>query len=324
MADLVFWDSPAKDEYPVTVETSKRSDDQNQPRYHHATAREASALEVPKGPKSYHSKLKLHGAMLEAKNKWLRTKDLVEYLMSHSGPEAPNGFSSTIGRWLILKSMIEYQRSIIHDIDSFATIRNRVSASGILAGENAHLLLYNFRSRLMVKQHILRQAIGRLSGVVGFQQSCPIYNRATSTKWDEINGNLDYIINWIDRMVRRRETELNTVLAKTQLEESRKAIKQGDTVKHLTTLAFLYIPVSCVASIFGMNVAELDPGPPVWMFVVAATCITILTIVVSLQRSRTAAVRLKHSISNAVKAGFRGKKAEDVPPSSPQLPPMYW
>ena len=62
--------------------------------------------------------------------------------------------------------------------------------------------------------------------------------------------------------------DLQITLAKTQLEESRKAIKQADTVARLTILAFVFIPISAVCGFFGMNIIEVaaDGGFSFWIF----------------------------------------------------------
>ena len=62
--------------------------------------------------------------------------------------------------------------------------------------------------------------------------------------------------------------DLQITLAKTQLEESRKAIKQADTVARLTILAFVFIPISAVCGFFGMNITEVaaDGGFSFWVF----------------------------------------------------------
>ena len=67
-------------------------------------------------------------------------------------------------------------------------------------------------------------------------------------------------------------------LAETQLEESRKAIQQADTIKRLTILAFIYIPVQTAAGIFGMNVRELAPAPSLWVFFIVAVALLIITL----------------------------------------------
>ena len=66
-------------------------------------------------------------------------------------------------------------------------------------------------------------------------------------------------------------------LAETQLEESRKAIQQADTIKRLTILAFIYIPIQTTASIFGMNLKELSPNPSVWTFVLVMVLLLAVT-----------------------------------------------
>jgi hypothetical protein len=62
--------------------------------------------------------------------------------------------------------------------------------------------------------------------------------------------------------------DLQIKLAQTQLEESRKAIKQADTVARLTILAFIFIPVGAVCGFFGMNIVEVAAGGgfPWWVF----------------------------------------------------------
>ena len=46
----------------------------------------------------------------------------------------------------------------------------------------------------------------------------------------------------------------------------------------LTQLAFIYIPLSFVTSIFGMNVRELsDPVPPIWVCVVTLVIVAAAT-----------------------------------------------
>ncbi|KAI9671369.1 MAG: hypothetical protein M1831_004278 [Alyxoria varia] len=67
-------------------------------------------------------------------------------------------------------------------------------------------------------------------------------------------------------------------LAETQLEESRKAIQQADTIKRLTILAFVYIPIQTVASVFGMNVREFDPDPSVWTFGLLTVLLLAITL----------------------------------------------
>lgn len=58
-----------------------------------------------------------------------------------------------------------------------------------------------------------------------------------------------------------------------------KGVEQSDSVKRLTTLAFIFIPLSLVTSFFGMSVSELDSGSvSIWVFVTASACVLILAL----------------------------------------------
>ncbi|KAL9105477.1 MAG: hypothetical protein Q9227_009357 [Pyrenula ochraceoflavens] len=73
-------------------------------------------------------------------------------------------------------------------------------------------------------------------------------------------------------------TELQTELTKLQIEESRQAMAQADTVAKLTILAFIFIPLSTVSGIFGMNVKEITDGTRLWQFGVTAGAVVAVTL----------------------------------------------
>lgn len=57
---------------------------------------------------------------------------------------------------------------------------------------------------------------------------------------------------------------------------SQKSIQQTEEVNKLTKLAFIFVPVSLVSSIFGMNISEISPGTTTrwWHFLL--TCFLVL------------------------------------------------
>ena len=68
-----------------------------------------------------------------------------------------------------------------------------------------------------------------------------------------------------------RSCELSTLLVSSmQLIESQKGIVQAGQVQCLTQLAFLFIPISLLAAVFGMNVAEYKNPPNIWVFFLIA------------------------------------------------------
>ena len=77
--------------------------------------------------------------------------------------------------------------------------------------------------------------------------------------------------------------DLQIELAQTQLEESRKAIKQADTVARLTILAFVFIPVGAVCGFFGMNIVEVaaNGGFSFWVFGTMMGAVLAMTLLLS-------------------------------------------
>ncbi|TGO12977.1 hypothetical protein BTUL_0079g00380 [Botrytis tulipae] len=84
-------------------------------------------------------------------------------------------------------------------------------------------------------------------------------------------------------MIQMKQNSANIPLltAMIAVEESRKAIQQANDVKALTVLATVYIPLSFVAGVFGMNVSELNSGIDVdiWLYFAISIPVTIASMV---------------------------------------------
>ena len=77
-------------------------------------------------------------------------------------------------------------------------------------------------------------------------------------------------------------SEVQMDLMALQLEESRAAIDQAESVQNLTKLAFIFIPLTTVCSAFGMNLKEMDNHPSIWWFVwISVVCTMAAVIAVS-------------------------------------------
>ncbi|KAF2716088.1 hypothetical protein K431DRAFT_29739 [Polychaeton citri CBS 116435] len=62
----------------------------------------------------------------------------------------------------------------------------------------------------------------------------------------------------------------NLLISSTSVMEAEAAVQQGIRSQRLTNLAFLYIPLSFVTGVFGMNVREINGSPlSIWVPVVA-------------------------------------------------------
>jgi hypothetical protein len=82
----------------------------------------------------------------------------------------------------------------------------------------------------------------------------------------ELKQGLDHQSNRIQLHV----PYINVIAANTSLEESRRSVELSESVKHLTQLAFAFVPLTFVTSVFGMNLNWLGSGnAKAWMVIVA-------------------------------------------------------
>ena len=83
----------------------------------------------------------------------------------------------------------------------------------------------------------------------------------------EVNEKLTQLTTDYEHLLSKAQTlaslcndGMSTILNDSMLQESRKAIQQAEGTRRLTILAFLFVPLSMVASVFGMNVEEFGQG----------------------------------------------------------------
>jgi hypothetical protein len=79
-------------------------------------------------------------------------------------------------------------------------------------------------------------------------------------------------------------TKLTSVLQRdvslAALSESRKSIRQADSIRRLTLLAFVFVPLNFVTSFFGMNTKEFGTGKvKLWICFTVASVVTLTVLV---------------------------------------------
>ncbi|KGO68285.1 Mg2+ transporter protein, CorA-like/Zinc transport protein ZntB [Penicillium italicum] len=106
--------------------------------------------------------------------------------------------------------------------------------------------------------------------------------RASTTKEQELaesvanesDHSYQHLLNRATSLTNRIKSESEWLMHKAMLNESQRAFYQGYNMTRITFLAFLFIPLSFTASVFGMNVIELanDDGPKlsIWYWVVVS------------------------------------------------------
>lgn len=72
---------------------------------------------------------------------------------------------------------------------------------------------------------------------------------------------MEYLISRFQRQETLLRERMNYRASMASLQESRAQLQQNSRVKILTQLAFIFIPLSFISSVFGMNIDVLDTGP---------------------------------------------------------------
>ena len=81
-----------------------------------------------------------------------------------------------------------------------------------------------------------------------------------SERLTDLRNDYEHLLNKAHTLASLCSDGMNTIMNNSMLHESRRAIKQSEGTRRLTILAFLFVPLSMVASVFGMNVVELGQG----------------------------------------------------------------
>ncbi|KAK3996208.1 hypothetical protein QBC44DRAFT_318406 [Cladorrhinum sp. PSN332] len=120
----------------------------------------------------------------------------------------------------------------------------------------------------------LRDSVfGGRSGLLKFPES---------TVRDLHLADYDMILAAIDRLSQDFHNRMSQRVAWMSVSESKHSIKEAEAVRHLTQLAFFFIPLTFVTSCFGMNLDLLSSGSgKLWAFFATASCTTAAVLLLS-------------------------------------------
>lgn len=97
---------------------------------------------------------------------------------------------------------------------------------------------------------------------------------------------------------------LSIAMSESSILESQKSLSTARSVQLLTYLAFVFIPMTYIASCFGMNVKELGPeGPGLWLYFAIALPTTIVMLIVPVWME-------KDKLGGRLTEGLRGRVKE--------------
>jgi HPt (histidine-containing phosphotransfer) domain-containing protein len=123
--------------------------------------------------------------------------------------------------------------------------------------------------RVMTKRkHMFSEIRRTLAGVA---------QSITAPELSKARYSLEKVTKKLDDWVRDLESTISLCSSYLSLDESQRAITQSTRTAQLTVLAFVFIPVSTVASTFGMNVNVLKDNPPIYWFAGIGAVVALIT-----------------------------------------------
>lgn len=111
-------------------------------------------------------------------------------------------------------------------------------------------------------------------------------------------------------LVERSSTAL---LTEMQIVDSRRSIAEAESVSKLTELAFVFIPLSFVASLFSMQVKELSDGVPLYVFTLAAIATVFVAYAMRLSIRSSRLIEYKTQILSQIHAESHVPHNQPIP-----------
>lgn len=119
-------------------------------------------------------------------------------------------------------------------------------------------------------------------------KSAPVvFGRAQTMDIRNLPETLKGLEDWIHAMAQTVNEEIQVVIGSVQVEDAKTMKRQTEVTVVLAVLAAIYLPMTLVTGIFGMNINEIDQGVPdqiwvvkVWSWVFSVTILPILVYVI--------------------------------------------
>ncbi|CAI6333448.1 unnamed protein product [Periconia digitata] len=104
-----------------------------------------------------------------------------------------------------------------------------------------------------------------------------------------------------------------SLLSEMQIVDSQRSIAEAESVSKLTELAFVFIPLSFVASLFSMQVHELGDGVPLYQFVLVAIGFVVVAYAVRLSIRSSHLIEYKKNIFDQIREDTDIRNNKPIP-----------
>lgn len=179
-----------------------------------------------------------------------------------------------------------------------------------LPGESGSLEERNYPSMMQGSQVLLEDIRFNMRSLSSLH-NCPMVRTQGSIAEKSLIADFEYLLQCTLELHEMIKISLTEQVAALSLEASRQSIEESKKVNRFTLVAWVFIPLSLISSIFGMNVKELSPGPSIYLFFAFALPVVAVALVLewwfvlpSEQRARKSIFEL---LRQSLQPCFRGK-----------------
>jgi hypothetical protein len=133
---------------------------------------------------------------------------------------------------------------------------------------------------------------------------------------DDAKAFVDHTLDQIDAIIEKCEKSYAALRADMALIESKRAIDQAESVGKLSELGFVFLPVSCVAALFSMQVKPLSKPVSLYVFVTAAVSTVGIILLFRLTIRSTAWIEYKRETSRKIRLHTKIAPGAPIPTRS--------
>lgn len=240
-----------------------------------------------------------------------QTKDLKRYLndTSPSGSDILSWMSTTLGDERANRQSGSWQAILkVVEIDTLCFINIVLdNLDGITEGITDEILLQDrlYKWRPSVTRYLLElpRMKASLLEFKSFMTTCEVTG--------EPYNSIDNLSRLIDDAYLQAEKVYNSLRTEMSIIDSRRGIREAEGVSKLTELAFVFIPITFAASVFSMQIKELETAPPLYAFIITASLCVIISYAIRLSIRSDVLLDTKRRFFNNVRDNY------DIPPNRP-------
>lgn len=238
------------------------------------------------------------------RSKLTKTKSTAGELCSHLDMPEPFCSGPTVQPVLALLHIIN------HDISGFARFASKILQEvGQAAPDEYGLLrqLNHWRYLLSRLQTELPEIHHSMKSFADFLRHRNLLGE------DEDMSFFDSTLMQLEDLIVRTQQSYDILRADMAVLENKRGIAQAEGVGKLTELGFLFLPISCVAALFSMQVKELQGGVELSSFLIAAAITVVLAYFARLFVRSALLLEMKRHISQRIRAHSKTASGLHIP-----------